>query len=151
MLWRAAAAYEADPQQRQDLYQEMLLAVWQALPRLRETERLRTYLARIAHNRGVSHVDRAVRRRVDGVGLEPDELASAGAGPEGQLEAQSRQARLQAAVRELPLAWQQVVTLTLEGFTPREVADVLGLSANVVSIRLTRAKQALAERLRSET
>jgi RNA polymerase sigma-70 factor (ECF subfamily) len=148
MLWRAAAVYEADPHARQDLYQEILLAVWRALPRFRDQASLRTYLARIAHNRGVSHVDVAVRRPQESeLG---SELAAEIPGPERLAEAASRRARLLEAVQQLPLAWQQVVTLTLEGFPPRGVADVLGLSANVVSIRLSRARQALRKRLGSE-
>ena len=38
---------------------------------------------------------------------------------------------------------QAPVRLTLEGQTPREIAEMTGLSANIVSIRLTRAKELL--------
>lgn len=148
MLWRTAAVYEVDAHLRQDLYQEMLVAVWRALPRFREEANLRTYLARIAHNRGVSHVKDALRRPAASA-LDP-ELAADEPGPDAHAEAVGRLGRLQAAVQRLPLAWQQVVTLTLEGFAPREIADVLGVSANVTSIRLTRARQALHQLLEDE-
>jgi RNA polymerase sigma-70 factor (ECF subfamily) len=148
MLWRAAAIYEADPDLRQDLYQEILLAVWRALPHFRCEANERTYLARIAHNRGVSHVDGAVRRPRESA-LAVDLVADT-PGPDQQAEAAHRAASLRAAVQRLPLPWQQVVSLTLEGFAPREAADVLGVSANVVSIRLSRARQALREELKEQ-
>jgi DNA-binding CsgD family transcriptional regulator len=51
--------------------------------------------------------------------------------------------RLGQAVRALPLSLRQPALLTLEGFAPAEIADMLGLNPNAVSIRLTRAKAAL--------
>lgn len=149
MLWRATAIYEMDLHLRQDLYQEILLAVWRALPRLRDSTNLRTYLARIAHNRGVSHIERQVRLP-EVSAMSADELGSPHPGPEGQMEMADRRARLLAAVQRLPVSWQQVVTLTLEDFAPREVADVLGLPVNVVSIRLTRAKAALRDLMKED-
>jgi DNA-directed RNA polymerase specialized sigma24 family protein len=46
-------------------------------------------------------------------------------------------------VRTLPLTYREVAVLMLEGFTPAEVADTLGLTANAVAIRGTRARNML--------
>jgi DNA-directed RNA polymerase specialized sigma24 family protein len=46
-------------------------------------------------------------------------------------------------VRTLPLAYRQTAILTLEGLTPTEIADVLGISTNAVAIRMSRAKTLL--------
>ena len=54
-LRRVAATYEADPARREDLFQEICLALWQALPRFREEASERTFAFRIAHNRGLTH------------------------------------------------------------------------------------------------
>jgi DNA-directed RNA polymerase specialized sigma24 family protein len=43
----------------------------------------------------------------------------------------------------LPLAYRQTALLTLEGLTPTEIADVLGISTNAVAIRMSRAKTLL--------
>ena len=141
MIWRIAGSYEADQELRRDLHQEILLAVWRALPKFRQDAGERTYIARIAHNRAVSHVAREAKRpRV--VEIDPAH-PSESATPEGEAMERDRTARLQLAIRSLPVALRQPVTLALEGFRPREIADVLGVNANIVSIRLTRAKKAL--------
>ena len=67
--------------------------------------------------------------------------------PHDALEALDLQDRLATAVRALPLSLRQPALLTLEGFTPAEIAPMLGLNANTVSIRLTRAKVALRDAL----
>lgn len=55
------------------------------------------------------------------------------------------------AVLTLPLGVQQAATLLLEGLTPREIADVLGITENNVGVRLARARQALRTRLTEVT
>jgi len=53
-LWRLTAAHARTLADREDLYQEILTAVWQALPRFAGHAALTTYLHRIATNRGLS-------------------------------------------------------------------------------------------------
>ena len=135
---RLAASHEANPEAVRDLTQDILVAVWRAWPAFRQQCSERTYVARIAHNRIVSHIARAVRQPV--LGELSDELPSAGLSPEEAAIQHSDQQRLLALVRTLPLAYREVAVLMLEGFTPTEVADTLGLTTNAVAIRATRAR-----------
>ena len=52
---RVAASYEHDPGLAEDLTQDMLVAIWRAWPRFRGEASPRTFVLRIAHNRGASH------------------------------------------------------------------------------------------------
>jgi RNA polymerase sigma factor (sigma-70 family) len=143
---RLIASYERDPWRRQDLVQDIWLAVWQALPRFRDDCSERTFVFRIAHNRAVSHIDHWQRRRTDP--LDDDApVAATGPDPEHSLSQQQRRDRVQAAVRELPLGLRQVVVLTLEGLSNAEVADVVGISENNVAVRMTRARAELTRLL----
>jgi RNA polymerase sigma-70 factor (ECF subfamily) len=54
-----------------------------------------------------------------------------------------------AAIRRLPVAHAQVVTLMLEGMTYQEIADVLGISETNVGARLTRGREMLRRLLRN--
>jgi RNA polymerase sigma factor (sigma-70 family) len=141
MIRRIAASYEADPRLAEELAQEIYFALWRALPGFRGDASLRTFVARIATNRAITHVAHALKSPPS---LELSEhIPAPGGNPESQAIVASLQARLLAAVRRLPLAYRQSVTLTLEGLTPKEIADFLGLTPNAVAIRLTRAKQLL--------
>jgi RNA polymerase sigma-70 factor (ECF subfamily) len=68
-------------------------------------------------------------------------------GPELQAAATDQRSRLIAAVRGLPLTFRETAALTLEGLTPNEIAETLGISANAVAIRLSRAKELLRQSL----
>ena len=148
MLRRIAGSYEADPERRRELEQDILLAVWRALPRFRHEAPIRAFLARVAHNRAVTHVSReaAQPRRSPLDEAMPSDAPT----PHDQVEAEDLRARLAEAVRALPLSLRQPAVLTLEGFSPAEIGPMLGLNANAVSIRLTRARSALKMLMNSE-
>lgn len=144
-LARVAAAYERDRALREELVQDMLLAVVTALPRLQDPARLRPFVFRIAHNRAVSHVARRVREPRS---EEADERLPSGApSQERALIERQRSEALLEAVRALPLPYREVVTLLLEDLSYEEIAETLGLSLSNVGVRINRAKQKLRELL----
>lgn len=156
-LRRVAASYEADSSRRDDLFQDICLALWRALPSFRGESSERTFAFRIAHNRGLSHGWRQGRKNLiegtpiasgaDGASEEDPRLADERWDPEAATLAVDRRRRLRAAVRSLPLGPRQVLTLTLEGLPQREIAEVLGISEGNVAVRVHRARKALRRAL----
>ncbi len=142
---RVAAAFERNPARRDELVQEVLLAIWQSLPRFRGESSLKTFVLRIAHNRAVNHVlqDRREPARAE----LSDELPDSRANPEQQASLQQRSERLLAAVRALPLMQRELVTLALEGLSHEEIASVIGISVGNVAVRLSRARKQLMTQL----
>jgi RNA polymerase sigma-70 factor (ECF subfamily) len=142
---RLAASYERLPARRQDLLQDIWLALWQALGSFRGGCSERTFVFRIAHNRGINHVRRWRLRNTEPL----DEIAVEDGAPDPEREASQRQQRerLQAAVARLPLGLRQATVLMLEGLDHGDIADVLGISENNVAVRLTRARAALTRAL----
>jgi len=145
-LDRLAAAYEAEPAERDDLLQDISFALWRALPSFRGECSERTFVYRIAHNRGLTH---RARRRIRAT--EPLESAEVvpdpRADPEQALVRNLSRDRLLAAVRRLPEGARQVVVLSLSGLAASEIGDVLGISENNAAVRLSRARRALKDLL----
>ena len=143
---RVARSYELDAARRDDLFQDICLAIWRALPSFRGESSERTFVFRIAHNRGLTH---RTRRTPAAAPLDAaDHLAHPAPLPDTTLHQAQQRARLEAAVLQLPLPLRQVLTLTLEGLSQREIAEVLGITENNVAVRSTRARQQLRELLR---
>lgn len=147
---RVAALYAWQRAEREDLVQEVWIAVVRAWPSFRGEASERTFVLRIAHNRGVTH---SMRRRARGEagdeGLE--ELPDPTPLPEEQLAREQQRRRLLAAIRRLPLPLREVAALRLEGLSDAEIASVVGISAGNVAVRLTRARHALRELLEGQT
>ena len=141
-VWRTVRAYERDPCAQQDLVQEVLLAVWQGLPRLHDPARLPAYMLRIAHNLGASHVRRAVRTPARSH-LDQQAMEAIADGSSDPAEADTRW--LLDTLRLIPLPQRQVLLLQLEGFDYKEIAEMLGISTDNVGVRAHRARKALQE------
>jgi RNA polymerase sigma-70 factor (ECF subfamily) len=148
MLGRIAASYEAQPAAREDLLQEIALALWRALPQWRGEASVRSFVARVAHNRCVSHIVAQRRHRHDCV--EEDALVDQQADPHRDAVSHQRYERLQRALRRLPLGQRQAVTLALEGFSHLEIAEALDIKPNTVDARISRARRTLANYLEEQ-
>lgn len=144
-LRRLAASYERDPGLREDLVQEMLFALFRALPGWRRECSERTFVYRVANNRALSHL---ASRRPPFDDLErAASVVDPAPHPEAAAVASQEHETLLAALRRLPVAQRQLLTMALEGLTPREIAEVLGITDNNVAVRLTRARAALRDLL----
>jgi RNA polymerase sigma-70 factor (ECF subfamily) len=138
MLSRLTMSYEADPALREDLLQDIAFSIWKALPSFRGTASLKTFVARVAHNRAVDHVIK--RQRIadrHGSPEDPSMLKTAsGAAPSDHLD-------LATAIRSLPLPYRQCMELMLEGFSHAEIGEILGLEENTIAQRLSRGRKRL--------
>jgi RNA polymerase sigma factor (sigma-70 family) len=140
-LARIVSSYERDTALRDELLQEVLIAVVTSLPRLMEVGKLKPFLFRIAHNRCLTHVAQRMRERGNEEYI--DEVAADVASQEQVQIARERSERLIEAVRRLGLPYRQVITLVLEDLNYEEIAETLGISVTNVGVRVNRAKQQL--------
>ncbi|NMP30886.1 RNA polymerase sigma factor [Thalassotalea sp. M1531] len=151
MLKHIIVGFEAKPAIQEELFQEIALNIWQALPKFKGDASVKTFVARIAHNILVTHVAKAVRTvKADQDINEQEHIASGEATPYQQLDKQQRQQRLFKAIRQLKLDQQQIITLALEGMSYQEMADILSISINLVGVRLQRAKTSLMQLLEAK-
>jgi RNA polymerase sigma factor (sigma-70 family) len=147
-LARVVASYERDRALRDELLQEVLMAIVIALPRLTQPEKLKPFVFRIAHNRSLSHITRRIRERSREEVCNDAELRTPG--QEQWLIQAERSERLLEAIRQLALPYRQVMTLILEDMSYEEIAETLGLTVDNVGVRVNRAKKQLRERLQHE-
>lgn len=145
-LERLARAYEADPELRLDLLQDIHIALWRSFAGFNGCCSLRTWVYRVAHNVATTHVIR--QRRANSlklVGLEelervPDKSASVAADRQQALE------RLLGLIQRLKALDRQVILSYLEGMDAASIGEVTGMSPRNVATKIHRIKRILAER-----
>ena len=145
-LRRVASTYEFDEAHQEDLFQEICLALWRAVAGFRGQASARTYVFRIAHNRGLTHGWRRSRKQSESIEV-AERVEDPSPGPEARFGQLQDRARLVAAIRDLPPGQRQVLVLSLEGLSHREIGEVMGLKENNVSVRLHRARKSLAQQV----
>jgi RNA polymerase sigma factor (sigma-70 family) len=126
--------------ERQDLLQEIALAVWTALPNFRGQASERTWVYRIAHNVAITFSARQKRR--DGVEQPFDAIA-----PDPAIKDNSPRVVLIDAIQQLKPVDQQLALLYLEGLSGTEISEVTGLTTDNIGVRLNRLKRSLASGL----
>lgn len=144
-LERLTRAYEADPDHRRDLLQEIHIALWRSFANFDQRCSLRTWVYRVAHNVGASHVARQYRTRPEAlVGLEqletlPDPQRSAAAA-----DRSIALNKLLEMIQRLKPLDRDVILSYLEGLDAEEIGEITGLSARNVATKIHRIKSILA-------
>ncbi len=143
-LERLARAYEAQPDTRRDLLQDIHLALWRSLETFDARCALRTWVYRVAHNVATSHVIRSNRLRSRQV-ISLDSLEPIADGNDAESNANRRFAleRLMSLVQRLSPLDRQVILLFLEGVDASSIGEITGLSSGNVATKIHRIKNIL--------
>ncbi len=146
-LNRLARAYEADPDKRRDLLQEIHLALWRSFEKFDGRCSVRTWVYRVAHNAATSHIIRQRRAKTLAM-VSLEELENLSDKNESELASDQRQAldRLLTLVQRLKPLDRQVIVSYLEGMDAASIAEITGISAGNVATKIHRIKSILARR-----
>lgn len=144
-LKRLTRAYEANPDRRQDVLQEIHMALWESLSRFDGRSALGTWVYRVAHNTATSICLRRKSARVQLVSLEDIELQTASVDRERDLDERQGMERLLRLIQRLRPLDRQVMLLYLEDIDARGIGEIVGLSAANVATKIHRLKKVLAQ------
>ena len=128
---------------RHDLMQELMLALWRAVPAFRAASLASTFIFRVTHNAALTwmRAERSYRRRLDTFQQQhasPDLAAGAG------LDASTDLLELlYGAIRTLEPLDRSLLLLQLDGASYAQIAEIHGLSESNVGVRLNRLKHKL--------
>jgi RNA polymerase sigma-70 factor (ECF subfamily) len=144
-LRKICRVYADTAADQRDLYQDVLVALWRALPSFEGEAAPGTWLYRVALNTALSHDRRQTVREEatldDDHPLRTDTFDT----PDVAVEEQDRLDRLYAALDRLDDVDKALVTMYLDEKPYAEMADVLGLTENHVGVKLHRLKNKLAD------
>ena len=146
-LERLARSYEADPDKRRDLLQEIHLAAWRSFEGFEAQCSLRTWVYRVAHNVAASHVIRSRRARsMTQVSLDEIESLPVDHDTGAAFDRQNTLERLYALIQQLNPLEKEVILLYLEGLDAASIGEIAGISPGNVATKIHRIKKILATR-----
>lgn len=143
-LNRLVGAYEADPDKRRDLLQDIHLALWLSLDKFQARCSLRTWIYRVAHNTAISHVIRQ-RRTNSRVLLSLEEIEATAVTADHDRDADERMAldRLLRLIHQLKQLDRELMLLYLEDLDAASIAEITGISPGHVRVQIHRIKTIL--------
>jgi RNA polymerase sigma-70 factor (ECF subfamily) len=158
-LYSAALRMTRNPSDAEDLVQETYLKAYRAFASFQEGTNLKSWLYKILTNTFINSY-RSRRRRPAETDLEDVEDlylyrrlgglegAAAGRSAEDEVLDQFSEAEVKAAVEALPETFRLVVVLSdVEGFSYKEIAEILDIPIGTVMSRLHRGRKALQKTL----
>ena len=145
ILFKVARVYGATDSDREDLFQEIALQLWHSVESWRGDCEVTTWIYRVALNTALAWRRKERRHRQ---GLQDIEDAM------GLLVTPSgRDPRLDwiyQRIAEFDEGNRALALLMLDGFSYRDMAQILGLSESNVGVKINRLKAALAAQLAKE-
>ncbi len=136
LLYRTGIMILGNPQDVQDVLQEVMLKVLQKMPEFHDSEHEKAWLLRVT----INLCKDILRFRFRHQYIQIDEL---------EIEAVNTDDRqLLQEIIQLPPRWRIVLLLHyVEGYSLKEIADILSVSENAVKKRMQRAKAGLKKKL----
>lgn len=150
-LDRLAAGYEADPDKRRDLRQEIHFQLWRSLERFDGRCSLKTWAFRVANNISASYITRERRISARFVGLEDIAPIAPDEGEAPDLDRQRSLERLSRLILRLKPLDRQIMICYLEDLDQASIAEITGLSVANVGMKIHRIKTILARWFHEET
>ena len=150
----------SDAWEAEDLAQRVFVQVWRSSTRYEPTAKFTTWLFTIVHNtilnehrrrgrRGAESLDALAQPEEDGESAGMQFADAQSPDPARAVAERELQARISAAIRQLPDNQRTAVVLCrFEGCSYEEIAKVLHCSVPAVKSLLHRAREALKEQLR---
>jgi RNA polymerase sigma-70 factor (ECF subfamily) len=140
LIHKVCIMYESDRDQRNDLFQEIVLQLWRSFPTFRGESKITTWMYRIALNTAIS------RYRKESRMVRTEDLHETHFNISDQLspnENEENIQRLQHAIRQLSEIERAMVMMALEEIPYEEIAETIGITQNNVRVRMNRIREKL--------
>lgn len=145
ILYKVGRSYTRTEQDFEDLYQEILIQLWQSIKRFREESKLSTFIYKVALNTAITFSEKS-RRKNPPINAAAMLTTAVEADPLRKEQASRQQSRIDLLYRCINLLEKDdraIILLHLEGQSYEETADILGITTNHVGVKLNRVKKKL--------
>ena len=142
LIFKVCNLYCSDPEDRKDLFQEIVFQVWKSLGSFRHESALSTWMYRIALNTAITHF-RKEKRSVNPVSITDIDIPDMN----DNNEKEELLKELFIAIEYLDKLDKSIVLLYLEEKSYEEISEITGLSKSNVGVRLNRIKTKLSTTL----
>ncbi len=131
---------------KDDLFQEITLNIWKGLPLFKGHSNLSTWIYRISINTAISRCNKKKNNKISYAGEVPERGFSI---PSYGDEVDVKVKALYEGIDKLKAIEKAIVLLYLEEKSYDEIAEIIGISANNVSVKLVRLKRKLEQIVKS--
>ncbi len=142
--YRLCYAYLYDKTEIDDLFQEIMVNVWNSLDKFRHESKISTWVYRIAINTALLFNKKTAKKNDLFLKMIPDsQFAMATPSHNSESDINESIKQLHQCINKLEKQDRIIISLVLEGLKYEEIAEVLGLTASHVGVKINRIKPVL--------
>jgi RNA polymerase sigma factor (sigma-70 family) len=141
-LFRICRSYALTTDDAKDLFQEVLVNAWKALPGFKEESQMTTWIYRITLNVCMRAREFNQKRNSHFVRMESINIEPADHKPY-DVEKEAKLTRLHAEINRMTQPDKSIILLYLENLAYKEIANITGLTENNIAVRIKRMKSKL--------
>jgi len=129
-----------------DIVQDVLLKVWNDREKMEEVHNMEAWCMRMVRNLSYDRLKSSYVRKTDGI-PETFDVIEKNTTPDTKTELKDAMTQIHAFIEDLPEKQKQVIHLRdVEGFSYKEIGDILSIDVNQVKVSLFRARKAVKEK-----
>ncbi|WP_420571598.1 RNA polymerase sigma factor [Kordia sp.] len=140
-IYRICLAYLYEKDLVDDLYQEVLINVWNGLKNFKGNAKLTTWLYRVTLNTTITF-NRHNKKHIQLFNNELPDTFEEAIDTERQAQ-ENRVNKLMQCVQKLKKDERLIISLVLEELSYKEIAEIIGIETNNVGVRINRIKKRL--------
>lgn len=144
IIYKVARSYGKNDEDREDLFQEIIIQLWGAFERYNDQYKLSTWMYRIALNVAISFYRKERKRTASSLPL--TEGMSEIAEDNAQEELNANIHLLQQFINQLKELDKALMILYLESKSYKEIAEILGITETNVATKISRIKDQLKQK-----
>ena len=137
IIYKVCRMYRDTREDQEDLFQEIVFQLWKSFPSFRNESKISTWMYRIALSTSIA----AFRKK--SLPLDFHENIPEAFHPREVEDIPENEARMYEALRSLDTAERAIISLYLEDYSYREIAEITGFSENNVGVKINRIKTKL--------
>lgn len=148
-ILRICRYYAPNGDAYKDIYQEILINIWKSLDRFRGDAAISTWIYRIAVNTSLSFMGKEYKRMQLNVDLDTRNLSSLvheSSLVDKQLK-ESQLTALQIELNQLSVIEKTLISLSLEGLSMKEIANIIGITEPNARVKIHRVKEMLRKKM----
>ncbi len=132
---------------RDDLFQEIVVQLWKSFPSFRNEAKVSTWMYRVALNTAITSFKKS-KRRPDKSQLSTENFEVAE--DPYDIETEENIKRLHASVSSLTGIEKSIILLFFENKKYEEIAEITGITQNYVRVKMNRIKKKLRKQMEKQ-
>ncbi|RKN83024.1 RNA polymerase sigma factor [Ulvibacterium marinum] len=145
-LLRICSVYASDSDDTQDLFQEVLINIWRAMPSFKGNASIGTWMYRITLNVCLRIRTKEIKKQKKMLRLDSIRVISL-QNESWDNDVDEKLTTLRSCIKTLNDADKALITLYLEELPYKEISNITGLKENTVAVKIKRVKTKLLNRI----